>query len=426
MDMKLVDFTTADMPFDSGVRRKNIKYFLEVSRLEEGMHIVQLDIPWEESPFLYHGFTIESRDDIALVSSVCEYVYVEAIEQAWEEVSGNSVSNRRKITFVKNDKGFLKNNYNNRSYIEVRSHLEFMFKTMSLSRNFFNFQSDTIVTDCVLDIIRNPNVISIITRIRQDDDDVFRHSINVMVFSVALGRELGMLPFELKNLGMCALLHDIGKITIPASIKNKPGKLTAEERSIMEGHTAAGRKILTNYGASIYLGAVDVAYNHHEKLDGTGYPRGIDSTKISLFTRIVTIADVYDAMTSKRSYHDPISSMAALKYIKSGIGTHFDEDISNQFINMIGCCPPGYIVEMDTGDFGIVLKNRERGLTPKVLLISHDNGLPIKEEVVDLSNQAGNSELKRINVLNDYRSGMFGIDVKEYIDRGLRIDGVTY
>ncbi len=126
-------------------------------------------------------------------------------------------------------------------------------------------------------------------------------------------------PYKLENLGICGLVHDIGKMKVPADILNKPGPLNPEEFAEMARHTLYAKQLLMGR-SDIYPGAVDVAYSHHERLDGKGYPRGIGSVKLSLFTHIVIVTDAYDAMTSDRCYKPDMSSLDAMRILNSNCG----------------------------------------------------------------------------------------------------------
>jgi len=135
-----------------------------------------------------------------------------------------------------------------------------------------------------------------LSKIREESSYTSDHCLNVCVLAVAFGRHLGIEKNELEELGLCGLLHDIGKMRVPDEILNKPGRLSEKEFNLMKAHTVHGRNLLLS-AKNVYAGAIDVAYNHHERIDGNGYPRKLDAAKISRFTRIISIVDVYDACT---------------------------------------------------------------------------------------------------------------------------------
>ncbi len=405
--------------------RKPVKYRVDVDQLIVGMHVVELDCPWEESPFLFQGFTLECAEDIKLVKDSCRYVYVDAVEESWIDVSkGRESQLRKSLKFISTGIKRDRNNYHNRAYMAARNHIEYVFKTMQLGKDLAGKSTQILLSDYVFNIIRNPSIVNVLAKIKADDEYTFQHSLNVSIYSVALGIKAGVDSFELKNLAVSALFHDIGKIRIPSDILNKPDSLAPHEMDEVKKHPEYGKKLLMSYSSYIYPGAVDVAYSHHERIDGKGYPRGIDGRKISRFTRIVAIVDAYDAMTSRRCYKEPVSSMQALLELKANAGTQFDQEYVNLFVELIGVCPPGYVVEMSNGEVGIVLSNTSGSDKPKVIILTDECKIPVKENVVDLSRSPVDRQGLPYSVLGDYRSGAFDIDVYDYIKRGLRISGL--
>lgn len=164
-----------------------------------------------------------------------------------------------------------------------------------------------------------------------------------------------MIKGEIQNLALCGLLHDVGKTRIPIEILNKPSSLTDEEFALMRNHAVHGRTILMATGGSLQ-GAVDVAFSHHERVDGKGYPRGLPAQNIPYFAKIIALVDTYDAITSTRVYQKALASMHALEIIHKNRGTQFDAELADAFIRMVGIYPPGSIVEMLNG-----LSNCQRG-----------------------------------------------------------------
>ena len=223
------------------------------------------------------------------------------------------------------------------------------------------------------------------------DENTYLHSLSVTVISIAIGTELELNKEQLCNLGVCAMLHDIGKIEIPIEIISKPAKLTKNEYDIVKTHTSLGGSyIVKNKEISndIYLGVV----SHHEKFDGTGYPNGLKKKEIPLFGRIITVSDVYDALTANRPYRTPIKPFEAIEYIMGGAGTSFDYDIVKAFLKRIEPYPIGACVRLSDGRRGkIIRKNYNFPLRPVIKIIEG------KEEILDLQN---NFNLKNI-VIND-------------------------
>ena len=202
---------------------------------------------------------------------------------------------------------------------------------------------------------------------------------------------------------------------------NKPGRLTDKEFKMIKAHTVHGRNLLMSAPGSFH-GVVDVAYSHHERLDGKGYPRGLKASGISEYSRLIAICDAYDAMTAKRCYEDPRPSTEALKEVYDNRGTQFDERLAEQFLEMIGLYPPGSIVELVNGCVAIVLttNHRYRHL-PKVLAVRNTVKKAVKEKVLNLADCEAGKLDKSFLIKKVLVDGSYGVTLKTYKDKGLQL-----
>jgi len=221
------------------------------------------------------------------------------------------------------------------------------------------------------------------------------------------------------RMGLAGILHDVGKMRVPTEILNKPGKLTDDEFVEMKLHSRYGRDVLLtlrNIGP-----AVDVAHSHHEMLDGSGYPRGVSAESISHITRIISLCDVYDAITNDRCYKTAQPALEALRIIYNERGRQFDEVLAEQFIRHIGIYPPGSIVELHSGEVGIVISTnaRDRHL-PKVLLVRDSQKQPMTEHVINLEQAAKRHDDMQL-IAEAKPNGAYGVRIEEYVKRGLNI-----
>lgn len=192
---------------------------------------------------------------------------------------------------------------------------------------------------------------------------------NVCIFSIVLGRHLGMSVDELRNLGLSGLMHDMGKMRVPLEVLNKPGRLSDEEMTLVKAHTVHGREILIS-SHGIYPDAIEVAYQHHENLDGTGYPTGLTDAEIPAFTRIVAVADTYDAVTSDRVYQSGRTHMETIAILYKESGKHLDAELASKFIECLGIYPAGSLVEMSNEEVALVIEvNPRQKLKPKVIML---------------------------------------------------------
>lgn len=226
----------------------------------------------------------------------------------------------------------------------------------------------------IKEIIENRGAMIHLTDLRARDGYTFGHSVNVCVLSTLTGMKLGYDMFKLRELALGALLHDTGKMLVPKDILLKPGPLTAEERQVMEQHPDFGFDILRRQ-EEIPLVSAHIAFQHHEKFDGSGYNRNLGGADIHEYARIVAIADVYDAITSDRPYKEANLPYEAYEIMMSLANTHFDPFILRLFLNQIAIYPLESIVQLNTGEIAIVVKVLPGLQTrPTLRIIFDENG----------------------------------------------------
>jgi len=236
-------------------------------------------------------------------------------------------------------------------------------------------------------IERNPSAMLWLTRIKNVDKYTAQHCLNVGILAIALGRHVGVGRKHMELLGLCGMLHDVGKMKVNQTILNKPGRLTREEFEHMKLHVTYGRDILVK-DKSLQPEVVAAAYQHHERQDGKGYPTGMNAGSLNFYTKVVTIVDAYDAITSQRCYSDGNTSATALKILYENSGTQFDPKLVVKFIECVGIYPPGAVVEMQSGEVGVVLSvEPENRLLPKVVLLLGPDKKPMPQRIVDLKQQ---------------------------------------
>ncbi|ALP40745.1 metal-dependent phosphohydrolase with HD domain [Aeromonas schubertii] len=210
-----------------------------------------------------------------------------------------------------------------------------------------------------------------LARIRAKDAYLMEHSMNVAILLANFGRYLGLERSTLQELTLGGLLHDVGKIMTPDAILNKPGKLTDEEFAIMRQHVVHSREILSET-PGITPVMLEVAGNHHERLDGSGYPLGLKGEALSLHSRMSGIVDVYDALTADRVYKAGMQPTQAFRILLKGAGTHFDTELVQKFIKCLGVYPVGTLVLLSNQRLAIVMeRNDEEPLKPLVKVIYH-------------------------------------------------------
>ncbi len=277
------------------------------------------------------------------------------------------------------------------------------------------------VQSIVDQVLTNETSIFGLTTLRDYDEYTFTHSVNVCIFSVALGKKLGFHKHQLYELGLGALLHDVGKARMPWELINKSGPLTAEEFAVMQEHPTEG--LLSLFAmrglAELPLRAMLVAYEHHMKIDQTGYPRSVRPRTPSLFGRIVAVADGFDAATSKRSYQaQPWPADHVLREMRDNAARGFDPLIVKAFISMTGIYPVGSLVILDSYELAVVVaaSTRPDAMHQPTVRIIHDSmGIPLDPApLLDLTqvNPATGEPLRSIIKTTDPER--YGIHVGDY------------
>lgn len=263
-------------------------------------------------------------------------------------------------------------------------------QTVALSRNM-SASAKAIVRNIVEEIINNRNIMINMIDLKSYDNYTYHHSVNVCVLSIVLGVALGMNRAKLYKLGLGALLHDLGKVFVDKTIIEKPGPLTPEEFQEVKKHPGLGYQYLAKAQFNLPMSALIGVLQHHERMDGSGYPEGLSGKEIDKLSRVISIADVFDAMTSDRPYRSAMMPSEVMEYLMGGSGTLFDSDLVYLFTRKVATFPLGTCVLLSNGLTGIVVENYEDCcLRPKVKLVGGEAASPI---CLDLKNDRSLSNL---------------------------------
>ncbi len=268
---------------------------------------------------------------------------------------------------------------------------------------------------------KDESILLSMSTVRDYDDYTYTHSVNVAILSLCLGRRIGLSKVSLNSLGICALFHDLGKVEISKDIINKPKSLTDGELEEMEKHPVRSVSQILKLRASRDLKTKIILppFEHHLKYDLSGYPRGHKRKNVSLFGRILTVADVYDAITSPRKYRPTaFSPDKALGIMIDGVGKDFDPILMKIFINMIGVYPAGTLLRLDTGELGLVLGSLEDvdRTRPRIVLLQPDGkGGHKKGEIVNLADWDRKTHSFLRNIDSTFHPTTYGIQAIEYL-----------
>ena len=395
---------------------------IHISELKIGMFVSKLDRDWQETPFLMQGFMIESLDDIDTVAEYSQHVWIDAVREQWippEERGVVGASSAKSQSYINKIEAQKEHAAALGVFREAKKLTKTLLDDVRLGGVVNTEEAKATVKDCVSSILRNPDALIWMSRMRNEDEYTSEHCLNVCILAIAFGRHLGMSEAELEKLGLCGLLHDVGKMRVPPQILNKQDQLTDKEFNIIKAHTVHGRNLLMSSPGIPHI-IVDVAYSHHERIDGTGYPRKLKAAGISDFARIISIVDSYDAMTADRCYSRAIPSTDALKRIFQERGTQFDERLALEFIKCVGLYPPGIIVELVNGLIGIVLESNHRYRhLPKIITVKDLNQPLEKEQVINLDEVEKKTLDKSFLIKRALCDGSYGIRIRDYREKGV-------
>ncbi len=264
-------------------------------------------------------------------------------------------------------------------------------------------------------IISNPDALMWLLRLRSQNTTVYAHGLKVSVYMMTLGRHLGFGRQQLTELGFIGILLDIGKLELPETLWQNPGKYTSQEQLLMETHISAGIAVLES-GQLLTANIVAGIREHHERLDGSGYPRGLTGSNISMYGRIAAIADSFAAMTSERTYAATRSSFDAMKELFKMAESQLHAPLVEEFVQAIGIFPVGSMIELSSGEIAIVLEhNKIRRLEPRILMLTAaDKSLLQKPEVMDLMRQKTASGREHIKILRGLPDGAYGLVCRDF------------
>jgi len=385
---------------------------VDVSQLEIGMYVCEVDRPWRETPFLFQGFPLLTVQDIRAVQDCCQYVFIDEFQRVKvslkPEGAGLGAADSHKRAPLSREMQQARRNREKSSAV-----LKEVFFDVQLGRGINTAACREAVSDNLQSLLRNESALLWLTRMKTQDEYTSHHCLSVSIMAMGFGHHLGLNNESLEQLGIAGLLHDVGKIRVDPQVLNKPGKLSAEEFEHIKQHATLGYKLLLSHRDLPSI-AVDVAHGHHERLDGLGYPRGLGAAQIVYFTRIISIIDCFDAITSNRVYDRARTVKDAFKVLMDCRETHFDAELVMRFIEWLGIFPVGTLVELHTGEVGLVLeKHPKLQLRPKVAVLIDRDGQRCPPRFLDLAKICTDEQSQPYRITACLPDGALGLSVND-------------
>ena len=337
-------------------------------QLLSGMFIHDLNCGWMDHPFVFNSFKVKDMQTVEqIIAAGIRELYIDS-EKGWDVADAQTheeyhAQMHEQITaladkhqIILNPQTSLKDEIQQAKTVHAQAHIvvHHLMSDIRMGKQIELAKISPVVENITDSIFRNKDACISLLRIRNKDEYTFQHSVSVCALLVAFSRELGYEKEVILEAGIGGLLHDIGKMKVPDSILNKPGALTESEFSIMKSHAALGREVLTQT-EGMPKTAIVITGQHHERYDGTGYPDKIQKDEISKFGQMAAIVDVYDALTSDRVYHKGMDPTAALKKLFEWSKFHFNAELVQRFICLIGIYPVGSLVKLESGVLAVVI-----------------------------------------------------------------------
>ncbi|SOB59385.1 Metal-dependent phosphohydrolase HD sub domain protein [Pseudodesulfovibrio profundus] len=394
-----------------------------IDQLKPGMTIVKMasDL-WEHLPGLYtKPGLIRSKEQV-------ERIREAGYEQAFIEVKipGEEPLEKRLDTMLKRSTVDPKQKKRvpfesaieeaQKAYDKAMTHAHRIIHDAKLGRKV-DYESSVETVDQIVDsAIQNPDTLLCLSKLSHFDEYTYTHSINVSAIAVVFGEYLGLGRNELLDLGMAGMFHDLGKTVVSERIINKRGRLSHAEFEEIKRHPGYGYEILHKQG-DIPIPIMEAVHDHHEKFNGSGYPGHLTRNNTSALARIISLADVYDALTSDRSYKDAMLPNKALAIMYGMRDQDFDTVEVQSFIKCLGIFPSGSLVKLNSGYYAIVYEaNPAQPLQPKVKIILDPDMHPIPSKLVDLAVRHSDST-NRLEIVECADPAVYRINLKPYLTR---------
>ena len=387
-----------------------------VNELKLGMYVAELDRPWTDTPFKFQGFVLERAEQIEVLQKHCKKVFVDPDRS--EQMAGlpeQTLAPMRSavdLARTKVAKHAEQTSVQDEFVVAIRKHAataaaltEAVLAPLQAGATLDAGRISEAVNGVTESVLRNPDAMLLFTQLREKSGYAQTHALDSSVYMTVFGRFLEMSREDITLLGHLGLLQDIGKVRVPSEILEKRERLTEGEVGAARRHVEYSVEIL-RATPQLPKGLAELAGLHHERHDGSGYPKGLKGKEIGLMGAIAAIVDTFAALTAQRPYAEALAPSTALSILYKHRGTLLDGFLVEQFIRCIGIFPIGSIVEMNSGETGIVIaQNLAKRLQPRVMMIKDGAGNPMKpQKLVDLSRlpKAANGEPYRIRKTLEY------------------------
>lgn len=399
---------------------------ISVKGLEAGMFVSRLDRPWIETKFPLQGLMLSTDAEVEELRGVCSYVYIDTTagkgpDLRWLEYDATAATRKNspeeEFAALRSIDWQLKTDFDDELKHAENAHgameesIEEVMIDLQDGKHLDLRKLKDGVEAMIDSILRNPAAFTWLKEIKRRDNYAYQHAMGCAIWAAAFGRHLGLEKPELHQLALGGLLCDVGKTRLPLELLAKQGQLDAEEAMLIRRHVEHSLKIVTTT-PGISAKVVEMVATHHERHDGSGYPNGLSGTDIPIFGRIMGLVDSYDAMTCVRPYAKSRSPHQAVGELYELRGKQFQAELVEQFIQTCGIYPTGTLVELSTGEVGVVTAVHSlKRLRPRLMLLLDRNKRPLASfKPLDLSQVEHDESGAPLTVKGGLPVGAYGID----------------
>ncbi len=371
---------------------------IPIEKLHLGMYIHEFCGSWYDHPFWRNAFMLDSAEDLrTILSSGIKEVWIDTaigldVEGGLTETTvtaevENTLAQANSGSQIQHNVGIVQEAARASTiFVQSKQAVSSMFHEVRMGKALNANDAMPIVEEISSSVTRNPGAMISLARLKNKDDYTYMHSVAVCALMVALARQLGLNEMQIRQAGLAGLMHDIGKTKTPLEIINKPGDLSEAEFKVVKNHAVEGHAILReSHGMSDIV--LHVCLQHHEKVDGSGYPNRLTNEQIDMYAKMSTVCDVYDAITSVRAYKEGWEPAEAIRKMAEWSKHFFDHRIFHAFVKSVGIYPIGSLVRLSSDRLGVVIEQTESSLLTPILMVffSLKTNSRMIPELLDLS-----------------------------------------
>lgn len=418
------------------------KIKLQVHELQKGMYVCELDRPWGDTSFLFQGFRITNSQEIENLQKACKFVFIDEdkstidISPGLRSLISPEISKTYKnieplhnieVKHKPYDENFeVEFPRAKLTYIKSSERMKKIIADLRLGQSLDVLSIKTTVQELTGSILRNPDALKLLCVLEEREGSAISHALHVCILTLAFSYYLGLKKDMIQQLGIGALLHDIGECKLPENLFWKSDVYSHDEKIEINRHTEYGVEIIKNT-PGLHPLVLDIVQDHHERLNGTGFPRQACGSEISYNAMLVSIVDVYDSVTMGYEGRKAVSCTEALKSMYDWRDELFQGDLVEHFIQCLGIYPIGSVVKLNTGEVGIVVTFDECSrLTPRVMLLMDKNRKYYPApKILNMSRFKDNDEKFIYEIENVVNPQEYNIDIRHHILRELYVGDVV-